>query len=156
DLLRRRVLYAAVATLLRRGAAGFTTREVAREAKTSVPAVYELFGDKNGLERAVFFEGFRRLGGHLNAIDETRDARADLVATLMGLRSFIIGQPELAKLMFAHRFADFDPGPTEVQAGTGVRRVFVERVQRVLPGDATDAAHVLIALTQGLAATELA
>jgi hypothetical protein len=29
---------------------------------TSVPAVYELFGDKAGLVREIFFEGFRRLG----------------------------------------------------------------------------------------------
>ena len=43
-----------------------------------MPAVYELFSDKDGLLRAVFFERFRRLGTELVAITETADALADL------------------------------------------------------------------------------
>ena len=60
--LRDRVLAVAVETLVSEGIAGFTTRRVAERAETSLPAVYELFDDKAGLIRAVFFEGFRRLG----------------------------------------------------------------------------------------------
>jgi AcrR family transcriptional regulator len=62
--LRDRVLAVAVETLARDGIAGFTTRSVARGANTSTPAVYELFGDKAGLVRGVFFEGFRLLRRH--------------------------------------------------------------------------------------------
>jgi AcrR family transcriptional regulator len=159
--LRDRLLRAAVSTLLRAGAAGFTTREVAREARTSPPAVYELFGDKAGLVREMFFEGFRRLRRHFDALAESRDARADLVATVLGFRAFILANPELSKLMFMRRFADFDPGPADREAGLAVRGFIVARVQRaidagVLAGDATDASHVLVSMTQGLAATELA
>ena len=59
--LRDQVLRAAVAMLADDGVAGFTARRVAEDAATSVPAVYELFGDKAGLVREVFFEGFRQL-----------------------------------------------------------------------------------------------
>ena len=56
--LRDRVLHVAVSTLNQDGLSGFTTRRVAELAGTSVPAVYELFQDKSGLVRSVFFEGF--------------------------------------------------------------------------------------------------
>lgn len=56
--LREHLLEVAIATLAEDGFTGFTTRRVAERAGTSVPAVYELFVDKAGLVRAVFFEGF--------------------------------------------------------------------------------------------------
>jgi len=61
------------------GAQGLTARKVASTAGTSTPAVYELFGDKSGLVREVFFEGFRLLRGYLDALEDSDDARADLV-----------------------------------------------------------------------------
>ena len=159
--LRDRVLVVAVSTLLRDGAAGLTTREVARRAHTSTPAVYELFGDKAGLVREMFFEGFRMLGRRLDSLAGMRDARSALVATILAFRRFILAYPDLAQLMFTRRFAEFDPGPEDLEAGAAVRRLVVSRVQRgiddgLLAGDATDVAHVLVSLTQGLAATELA
>ena len=60
------------------GLSGFTTRRVANQAGTSVPAVYELFRDKSGLLRSVFFEGFRMLALRLLAVPETDDAVADV------------------------------------------------------------------------------
>ena len=63
--LRDHVRSVAVELLARDGVAGFTARRVAREAETSTPAVYELFGDKGGLIRELFFEGFRLLYSHL-------------------------------------------------------------------------------------------
>ena len=58
--LRDRLLEVAIATLSEEGIARFTTRRVAERAGTSVPAVYELFDDKAGLVRAMFFKGFER------------------------------------------------------------------------------------------------
>jgi len=159
--LREHVLQVAVELLAADGVAGFTTRRVASQAETSTPSVYELFGDKAGLVREVFFEGFRLLGQRLVARRPGADARADLVDTLAELRSFIGEQPVLAQVMFSRPFADFDPGPAEREAGRVVRELLVARVQRavdagVLVGDPTDLAHVLLALTQGLAAQETA
>ena len=159
--LRDHVLRVAVATLANDGVAGFTTRKVAQEAATSPPAVYELFGDKAGLVREIFFEGFRLLRRRFDPIAETADTRADLVRVIEALRAFIRENPVLSELMFSRPFADFDPGPSGLEAGSAVRLFVVGRVRRcidagVLAGDETDIAHVLVSLTQGLAATEMA
>jgi AcrR family transcriptional regulator len=157
--LRERVLQIAVEMLTRDGVAGFTTRKVAEGAETSTPAVYELFGDKAGLVREVFFEGFRVLRRRLEQLQRSDDPRADLVAVVTVLRTFGRGNPALAELMFSRPFADFDPGSAGRRAGRGIREFIVARVRRcidagILAGQPTDVAHVLVALAQGLATQE--
>jgi len=159
--LRERVLRAAVETLAGDGIAGFTARRVAQDAATSVPAVYELFGDKAGLVREVFFEGFRQLRRRLDELSEGDDPRADLLAVVATFRTFVRENPVLAEIMFSRPFVDFDPGPEDRQATASVREFIVSRVRRaveagVIAGDPTDIAHVLLALAQGLAAQEAA
>ena len=156
--LRDRVLQVAVSTLNEDGLSGFTTRRVAERAGTSVPAVYELFGDKSGLLRAVFFEGFRMLSHQLLAVPETDDAVADVQRLIPVFRRFCLEYPALARVMFSRPFQDFDPGPEEV-ASPSVREIFVGRIKRctdagLLTGDPVDIAHVLLALAQGLAVQE--
>jgi AcrR family transcriptional regulator len=157
--LRHQVLGAAVELLAREGVAGFTTRSLAREANTSTPAVYELFGDRAGLLREVFFEGFRMLRGELDALPPAAHPRVELIALASAYRGFIREHPVLAQLMFSRPFADFDPTQDELQAGASVRLFIIERVHRavaagVLYGEETDLAHVLVALVQGLVAAE--
>jgi AcrR family transcriptional regulator len=159
--LRDHVLHVAVSTLAAEGVTGFTTRKVAQQAETSTPAVYELFGDKAGLVREVFFEGFRLLRRHFDQLAESGDPRADLVGVIKAFRGFALGNPVLAEVMFSRPFVDFDPGPDELRAGRAVREFIVGRVRRctdagILGGDGTDIAHVLVALAQGLAAQESA
>jgi AcrR family transcriptional regulator len=159
--LRDHVLHVAVSTLAAEGVTGFTTRKVAQQAETSTPAVYELFGDKAGLVREVFFEGFRLLRRHFDQLAESSDPRADLVGVVKAFRGFARGNPVLAEVMFSRPFVDFDPGPDELRAGSAVREFIVGRVRRctdagILGGDETDIAHVLVALAQGLAAQESA
>lgn len=157
--LRNHVLQVAVEMLAGEGVTGFTTRKVAKKAETSTPAVYELFGDKAGLVREVFFEGFRLLRRHFDELAETDDPRADLVRLTQIFRTFVRENPVLAELMFSRPVADFDPGPAEFVAGGSVREFLIQQVRRCveagqLAGDELDIAHVLVALTQGLAAAE--
>jgi AcrR family transcriptional regulator len=159
--LKDRVLRSALAALETDGVPGFTTRRVARDAHTSTPAVYELFGDRAGLVREVFFEGFRRLADHLKQIEPTADPVRDLVACIHAHRAFVQDHPVLAEVMFSRPFADFDPGQAEIAAGRETRELILRRVRRcidhgVIAGRATDIALVLIALAQGLAAHEAA
>lgn len=159
--LRDHVLQVAVAMLADEGIEGFTARRVAREAETSTPAVYELFGDKAGLVREVFFEGFRLLRRRFDHIEVSDDPRGDVVRVVRVFRAFVRENPVLAEVMFSAPFADFDPGPAELTAGSAVRELIVARVRRcidagILHGDQTDIAHVLVALAQGLAAQEAA
>jgi AcrR family transcriptional regulator len=157
--LRDRVLEVAVAVLSEDGVSGFTTRRVAERAATSVPAVYELFTDKAGLVRAVYFEGFRRLGRALAGVEETADPVDDLERVIPVFRRFCLDYPALARVMFSRPFQDFDPGPAELAAAPSVREVLIGKVRRcvdagTLVGDPTDIAHVLLALAQGLAVQE--
>lgn len=158
-VLRDRVLQVAVQRLAAGGVVGFTTRKVAREADTSTPAVYELFGDKAGLVRAVFFEGFRLLRRSFDQLEEADDPRASLVRVMELFRSFVRENRVLAEVMFSRPFADFDPVPSEIEAGAAVREFIVDHVRRcidagLVTGDETDVAHVVFSLAQGLAAAE--
>src|SRR5690349_11404898 len=101
DELRARVLQVAMTTLADEGVVGFTTRKVATEADTSTPAVYELFGDKTGLVREVFFEGFRGLAARLEALPLTPDPRADITRVVDTVRAFVRENPVLADVMFS-------------------------------------------------------
>jgi AcrR family transcriptional regulator len=157
--LRDRVLQVAVSTLNQDGLSGLTTRRVAEQAGTSVPAVYELFDDKPGLVRAVFFEGFRMLARQLLAVPETDDVVTDVQRLIPVFRRFCLDYPALARVMFSRPFQDFDPGPEELAMSPSVREIFVGRIKRctdagLLTGDPVDIAHVLLALAQGLAVQE--
>ncbi|HET7017117.1 MAG TPA: TetR/AcrR family transcriptional regulator [Streptosporangiaceae bacterium] len=158
--LRDRILQAAIDLLTDEGPRAVTARNVAQHANTSPPAVYELFGDKAGLVREVFFEGFRRLRSRFEELEEGADAKGDVVATIRAFRSFIRDNPILCEVMFSRPFGDFDPRPEDIKAAAWTRDFVVGRVRRAidagqLDGDATDIAHAVVALTQGLAATEL-
>jgi AcrR family transcriptional regulator len=158
--LRDQVLAAAIGLLARDGVSGFTARSVAREAQTSTPAVYELFGDKGGLIRELFFEGFRLLRRHLETFFvETEDPRADVIQIVGLYRGFIRENRVLSEVMFAHPFADFEASRSELRAAAAVRSFVVERVRRcidagLMQGEEADIALVLIALTEGLAVAE--
>jgi len=159
--MRERVLQAAMDMLASDGVAEFTTRRLARHAGTSTPAVYELFGDKAGLVREVFFEGFRLLRQYLDEVRPSQDPRAELISVIESLRMFAREHSVLADLMFSRPFADFDPGPAERRAGDEVRLFIVAVVRRcvragVLEGDEVDIAHVIVAMAQGLAGQETA
>jgi len=157
--LRSRVLEVAVNALGEHGVSGFTTRRVAELAGTSVPAVYELFDDKAGLVRQVFFEGFRLLGRELGTVPATDDPLADVERLAPVFRRFCLKRPALAQVMFTHPFASFDPSPQDVAAGTAVRELIIGRIKRcidagLMVGSPTDIGHVLLALVQGLAVQE--
>ncbi len=159
--LRDHVLAVALELLARDGVGGFTARGLARAADTSTPAVYELFGDKAGLVREVFFAGFRLLYARLATLPESDDARADLLALCAGYRDFVRENPVLAQVMLSRPFTDFDPSDAEREGSGSVRELIVARVRRwveagELSGDPTDVAHVLVALVQGLALAESA
>lgn len=159
EVLRERGVDTALALLDEEGVAGLTTRNLARRAQTSVPAVYEVFGDKTGLIREVFFEGFRMLGDALAALPPADDPLVALERVAAGYRAFVVANPVLAQVMFARPFVDFDPTTAEDKAGVRVRKIFVARVQAaidvgLIAGDATDIALVFFGLLDGLAAAE--
>ena len=148
-------------TLVAEGVTSFTTRRVAQAARTSTPAVYELFGDKAGLVREMFFQAFRQLGERFDQLDATDDPRRDLIEAIGTLRWFVVDHPALGQLMFSRLFANFDPGPLERSASDKTRQFFIARVRRcvdagVFTGDVTDISHIVLGLARGLASQEAA
>jgi AcrR family transcriptional regulator len=157
--LRERGLAGALAVLAEEGVAGLTTRAVAGRANASLPAIYEVFGDKAGIVREVFFHGFHLLAEDLSALPETPDPLAAVRQPAEALRRFIVGNPVLAEIMFARPFADFDPTAEETRAGVRVRKIFTRHVRAavdadLLSGDPTDIALVLFVYAEGMAKAE--
>ena len=159
--LREDLLRQAVAVLEDEGPVALRARRVASAAGTSTGALYELFGDKTGLVRAIFYEGFRMLANQLESVAITEDARAGVMALLGASRAFALEHPMLFEVMYARPFGEFDPTPNDSRVGRGLYDLVVRQVKRWLAEagaetDPIDAAHTLIALNRGLIATELA
>jgi AcrR family transcriptional regulator len=159
--LRERGVASALAVLAEEGVAGLTTRSVARRADASVPAIYEVFGDKSGLIREVFFEGFRMLGDELSAAPPAADPLAALRRTCESFRQFVLANPVLAQVMFSRPFVDFEPTAEDNKAGLRVSKIFVHQARLavdagLLAGSPTDIAHLFFAFAEGLAAAESA
>jgi AcrR family transcriptional regulator len=157
--LRERAVASALAVLAEEGVAGLTTRAVARRANASVPAIYEVFGDKVGLIREVFFQGFRMLGDDLSNVQPTADPLEALRRVAESFRLFVLANPVLAQIMFSRPFADFSPTAEDSKAGIQVSEIFVQRARAAVDaglfaGDPTDIAHLFFALVEGLAAAE--
>jgi AcrR family transcriptional regulator len=161
DEVRHELLRQAMVILEREGPPALRARRIADDARTSTAALYEFFGDKAGLIRAVFFEGFAALHAALVAVPRTDDARRDLVALLGASRKFALARPMLFEVMYARPFVEFDPSAEEVEVGNEIYRLCVKAVGRWLRAEgsaksAVDAAHVLVATHRGLVAAELA
>jgi len=159
--LRERMLEAAVELVSEEGATGLTARAVADRAGTSAPALYELFGDKSGLVRALYFEGFRRLSAVVAGLPEGSDPVADLWVLAGEYRRFVRDNRTLAEIMFSRPFRHFSPGPDEMAATGSVRTSVMGRVRRCidagrLRGDESDVAQVFVATIEGMAFAEAA
>jgi AcrR family transcriptional regulator len=157
--LAEHVLEVALRLLTREGPAALTARRLAGEAGTSTSAVYELFGDKGGVVRALFFSGFERLGAALAELPPAGDPVEHLVALARRYRGFLLAHPALSAVMLSRPFASFDPAPEEAAAGAAVRELILAAVGRAvaagrLHGDPVDVAHAFVALVHGLAAAE--
>jgi AcrR family transcriptional regulator len=159
--LAEQILQAALRLLADEGPGALTARRLAAAAGTSPAAVYELFGDKAGVVRALFFSGFASLGEGLGAPDPGAEALEELLALAQRYRAFVVAHPALSAVMFSRPFASFDPLPEEQAAGAVVRNRVVAAVKVAikagrLQGDPIDIAHAYVALIHGLAAAESA
>jgi AcrR family transcriptional regulator len=157
--LSGQVQEAALRLLARDGVQALTARRLAAEAGTSPAAIYELFGDKAGVVRALFFSGFASLGERLRAPGPGGDPATVILDLADRYRRFLVEQPALCTLMFSRPFASFDPGPEELAAGAAVRAIVLDAVERgidagLLEGEPQDIALAFIALIHGLAGAE--
>lgn len=147
--------------LERDGPAGFGVRTVAAAAETSVAGLYELYGDKAGLVRAVFLDGVWSLHQRLVSLETMGNARTDLIALLRASRTFALEHPMLFEVMYARPFSEFAPDCDDRRAARGIYHLAVDSVGRWLAAegsdsDPVDAAQALVCANRGLIASELA
>lgn len=128
--MRARIVDVAARLLREQGPAAVTTRVVAEAAGVQAPAIYRLFGDKDGLLEAVAEHVMATYVSAKEAI--VRSASADDVDPLSDLRSgwqmqidFGVANPALFRL-----FSDPDRVRQSPAAQSG-RRVLESRVRRV-------------------------
>ncbi|MEV4111074.1 TetR/AcrR family transcriptional regulator [Nonomuraea sp. NPDC049695] len=161
DELRRDLLDAAGRLLAQEGPQALSTRRLAHEVGTSTKAVYNLFGDKAGLLRAMFLEGFARLADEFARVPTDGDPEADLMALGHAYRASALDNPHLYELMFGRPLADFQPDEAALAQIQGTFDTLIQAVARCVdagrfaPSDPHDIAVHLNALVHGLASLEL-
>ncbi|MEV6824532.1 TetR/AcrR family transcriptional regulator [Amycolatopsis sp. NPDC051102] len=153
---RERILQAAATLLVAEGRDGLSTRAVSAAAGVQPPALYRLFGDKDGLLDAVAAYGFDEYLSSKRALGSTGDAVEDLRRGWDLHIEFGLSRPEFYVLMYG----DARPGRTspagreaeamlrgivERVAAAGRLRVSVDRAARLVHATGMGVVLALIA-----------
>ncbi len=155
DGTRQRIVEAAADLLAREGRDAVTTRAVAAAAGLQPPAIYRLFGDKEGLLDAVAEHGYETFLARKRETATPSDPVEDLRAGWDLAVEFGISNPELYALMYGEpeRIA----GSPAVLAGM---RILTARIERLAAGgllrlSESLTAHVIHATARGAVLTWL-
>ncbi|MCP2169844.1 transcriptional regulator, TetR family [Goodfellowiella coeruleoviolacea] len=155
EAARQRVVAAAADLLVREGRDAVTTRAVAAAAGMQAPAIYRLFGDKDGLLEAVAEDGYARFLAAKHADARPEDPVDDLRAGWDLAVEFGLANPELYALMYGEPRR----GTNSAAFQAGMRILF-ERIHRLaasglLRVDADLAASLIHATARGAVLTWL-
>src|SRR5690625_542942 len=127
DQTRQRVIEAAIELLARDGRDAVTTRAVADAAGVQAPAIYRLFGDKEGLLDAVAEYGFASFVASKN-VDPNPDDRIDDLRAGWDLAvEFGLSNPALYTVMYA------EPQRESPAAKAGME-ILMGRIRRLAAG----------------------
>ncbi len=119
--------------LAREGAAALTLRRLATASGTSTMAVYTLYGDKQGLLRAMYAAGFERLGAALRAAADAHDDPLEaLIALGHAYRDTALVNPHLYDLMFGAAVPGFVPDEHAKAVADAAYQPLVDAVARCL------------------------
>lgn len=151
---RRRVIEAAIELLTRGGRDAVTTRAVADAAGLQPPAIYRLFGDKDGLLDAVAEHGFAAFLATKHVDPDPQDPIEDLRAGWDVAAEFGLANPALFTLMYT------EPARTTSAAFKAGMEILRGRVRRLAAGgwlrvDEELAAQIIHATARGAVLTWL-
>lgn len=125
---RQRVIEAAADLLAREGRDAVTTRAVAVAAGVQAPAIYRLFGDKEGLLEAVAEYGFARFLATKHVDPDPRDPIEDLRAGWDLAVEFGLANPALYTLMYS------EPRMITSPAFSAGMEILMGRIRRLAAG----------------------
>ncbi|MEU3275645.1 TetR/AcrR family transcriptional regulator [Streptomyces antibioticus] len=151
---RQRVVEAAIGLLTRGGRDAVTTRAVADAAGLQPPAIYRLFGDKDGLLDAVAEHGFAAFLATKHVDPDPRDPIEDLRAGWDVAVEFGLANPALYTLMYS------EPTRATSAAFKAGMEILMGRVRRLATGgwlrvDEELAAQIIHATARGAVLTWL-
>ncbi|MFD0403622.1 TetR/AcrR family transcriptional regulator [Kitasatospora sp. NPDC127121] len=151
---RQRVIEAAIGLLTRGGRDAVTTRAVADAAGLQPPAIYRLFGDKDGLLDAVAEHGFAAFLATKHIDPDPRDPIEDLRAGWDVAVEFGLANPALYTLMYT------EPTGTTSAAFKAGMEILMGRIRRLAAGgwlrvDEELAAQIIHATARGAVLTWL-
>ncbi|PWI44776.1 TetR/AcrR family transcriptional regulator [Streptomyces sp. ICBB 8177] len=151
---RQRVVEAAIGLLTRGGRDAVTTRAVADAAGLQPPAIYRLFGDKDGLLDAVVEYGFAAFLATKHVDPEPQDPIEDLRAGWDVAIEFGLANPALYTLMYT------EPSRTSSAAFKAGMEILRGRIRRLAAGgwlrvDEELAAQIIHATARGAVLTWL-
>lgn len=157
------LLRAAEEIVAERGSAALSVRAVAKAAGTSTRAVYTVFGSKDGLlVQALAHDAFEFLYKEIDALDETDDPAADLIAIgTQVFRRLVLQHPALYRIAFQRVVPGLDASPELVAKRQKTWDQLIAKVDRLehaglLVGKTSaEAAVEFIAMMEGLGNAEL-
>jgi AcrR family transcriptional regulator len=154
EQVRRRVIDVAIGLLDREGRDAVTTRAVAAAAGLQPPAIYRLFGDKDGLLDAVAEYGFAKFLAAKHIDPDPKDPVEDLKAGWDLAVEFGLANPALFALMYSEPARKT---PAAFQAGMEILMGRVRRLAAVgrLRVDEDLAAMIVHATARGAVLTWL-
>lgn len=156
--VRVALIEAAARITAEEGREALTLRRLAAAVGTSTMAIYTHFGGMEDLRRAVRREGFARLAAHLDAVDRTDDALADLLALGWAYYANAIANPNLYRAMFM----DWPCDEADAEVGRDTFERLVDGIRRCLDtgrfaaADPEDLATQLWAAEHGAVSLHLA
>ena len=157
---REALLNAAGALLQAEGAAAVTVRRVADDVGTTTRAVYSLFGDKNGLMKALYHEAAETMRRHHEAVPVGDDPVADIPELALAYRAAALEQPNLYWLYIGSVDPRYMDEETVALAYRSLDSVLLRIRHAIALGrfpdrDPLDIGRQLWALVHGLASLEL-
>ncbi|CAA9550599.1 MAG: Transcriptional regulator, AcrR family [uncultured Thermomicrobiales bacterium] len=157
DQVRERIVEAATGLLHHQGPEAVTTRAVATRAGVQAPTIYRLFGDKDGLLRAVAERAFAAYVADKAGQSQTDDPVADLRAGWEAHLGFGLANPDLFTVLSTARHVTGSPASVtgmqvlrrrvERIAAAGRLRVPVPRAVQMIHAAGTGAVLTLLAVS---------
>lgn len=120
----------------RDGIGSLPLRSIAERAETSTTAVYALFGNKEGMQRAVLTRAFGEFADDQELVEVTGDPVIEIAGLGARYVQWAIGHPRLYEAMFGEMLAGIAPSAELSQARVRAVARISEAVQRALDSGA--------------------
>lgn len=124
----------ALEAVARDGIGSLPLRSIAERAETSTTAVYALFGNKEGMQRAVLTRAFGEFADSQDLVEVTDDPVTDIAGLGAQYVQWAIDHPRLYEAMYGQALAGLAPSEELDRARVRAVAGISDAVQRALDG----------------------